>query len=319
MSERTTTATRGARETAAPRTTTAVQWVLGVSLAMYFVQLTLLKASDLQQMFGVDAQAVGRHWWSVGTYLFVHAGFWSLALNLYTLWLFGPRLEARWGTREFVRFAFVCAVGGWMAHLLLVPSGTLLIGSTALVLGVLLAYATTWPTEELVAFGVWPVSTRWFILMVSVLIVTSGALLDDGRGAAMAHLGGLIAGWLYLRAVSSVDLERLRQGVSPIPETDDDAMPRAVPKTMPRSQEHREQPRSHIDDVVAQSNASVAPSMTPPARARRPVRRAPASDAQIERPTLDNILDKISASGLESLLPEERAILDAASRRLREP
>jgi membrane associated rhomboid family serine protease len=317
VSERTTTASVGAPGTAAPRTTTAVQWFVGLSVAMYFLQRTVITAADLQQAFGVDAQAVGRHWWSIVTYPFVHASFATLALNLYLLWLFAPRLESRWGTREFVRFIFVCGVGGWAAHLLLVSAGTLMVGSTAIVLGVLLAYATLWPTEELLVFGAWPVSTRWFVLGVALLTATAGALFEDGGSASFAHLGGFMAARLYLRAVASVDLERLRQGVSPVAEVAEDEMPRAVPKSMPRS---HERPRSQdarspsIDEVVAQSNA-VPVHRAPPSRARRMPRAAPVE----ETPTLDTILDKISASGIDSLSSDERAILDAASRRLREP
>ena len=100
MSERTTPVSVEVPGKAAPRPFTAVQWFLGVSVAAYFLQRTVITAADLQEAFGVDTQAVSRHWWSIVTYPFVHAGVWTLALNLYTLWFFAPRLEARWGTRR---------------------------------------------------------------------------------------------------------------------------------------------------------------------------------------------------------------------------
>jgi membrane associated rhomboid family serine protease len=309
VSERTSTTALGAHESTARQSTTAVQWTLGLSLAVSFVQLTVLQPTDVAQALGVNAQDVGRHWWSVITYAFVHVGFWNLALNLYTLWLFGQRVESRWGTREFVRFGTVCAIGGWMAHLLLVPAPLLLLGSSAVVLGVLLAYATLWPDEVLLAFGVWPISTRWFILGVALLNVASGVMLDGG-GAYVAHVGGLVAGWLYLRAVGSVSLDRMRDRVSPVPDAPEDELPRAVPRSAPRSRVRADE---DIDDAVAQSNAA------PPARARRSVRRPTLTETgNGDAPTLDTILDKISSSGLESLSAAERAILDAASRRLRD-
>lgn len=283
---------------------TVVPWVLALMMVVAFAQLTLLRPVDVAQALGVNAQDVGRHWWTVVTYPLVHTGFWPLALNGYTLWLFGPRVEARWGAREFARYGIVATIGGWMAHLLFVPAPTLLLGASALVLGVLLAYATLWPEEVLLIFGVWPVSMRWFILSVALLNLTSGALLDAAGGSYLAHAGGLVAGWLYLRAVGAVDLDRMRQSVSAVPEIAEDEMPRAVPKTSPTS---RARAAEEIDDVVARANA--AP------RGARPAGQVPPPAV----PTLDGILDKISASGIASLSPTERAILDAASRRMREP
>jgi len=292
----------------APRLTPTVQWLLALSAAVYFVQLTVFTPEDVQRALGFSADAIGSRWWTIGTFNFVHGSFWHVALNVYTLWLFGPRVEAEWGSREFLRF-FVCAgLGGWFAHLAFVGGGTLLIGSSAAVFGVMLAYATLWPDERVQLFGVISTSVRWLVLCVGLtnliigMRVTAGA---DGAISYLAHLGGLAAAWLYLRASASVNLDNVRQGVSPVPDEPEDTPPRAIPRTLPRS---RAREREDIDDVVARSNAATVQE----SRSR-----------QIEgsaRPiavNLDEVLEKISASGIESLTPAERALLDDASRRLR--
>jgi membrane associated rhomboid family serine protease len=299
-----------------PGTTSVVRWGIGLTLALYFLQRTVVTAADLQQAFGVDAGATARHWWSIVTYPFVHAGFWELALNLYTLWVFGTRLEARWGSREFLRLAVVCAVGGWIAHMLFVPSGSVLIGSTSVVLGVLLAYARQWPTEEVALFGAWPVQMRWLTFVVALTVLANGVwATESGDGASLAHVGGFVAAWLYLRAVSSVDLDRLRHGVSAVPDLPDDAMPRAVPKSPLRPQDPTydrsyERPYQRLNERPRSQDA--------PARVAR-TRPVTSTANAAAAPTLDTILDKISAMGIESLSSDERAFLDAASRRLREP
>ena len=95
----------------APRITPAVQWLIAINVAVYFVQLAILKPGDVQLALGFQTKNLGHQWWTIGTYMFVHAGFWHLALNMYTLWLFGPRIEWKWGAREFTALLFVLRIG----------------------------------------------------------------------------------------------------------------------------------------------------------------------------------------------------------------
>jgi membrane associated rhomboid family serine protease len=291
----------------APRLMSAVQWLIAVNVFVYFVQLTVLKPGDVQGALGFQTKDLGHQWWTIGTYMFVHGGFWHLALNMYTLWLFGPRVERKWGAREFLRFYLFCGLGGWFAHLVFVPGDTLLIGASAAVFGVMLAYASLWPDEQLFVFGVIPTTVRWLVIFVGVLNILGGITTTGAQSgvAYLAHAGGLAAGWLYLRMTAAVNLSRLRQGVSPVPDEPEDTPPRAVPRTLPRS---RARERDNIDDVVARSNAVVAKRTTSPRAIREP---------QAELAALDQVLDKISAHGLGSLTSEERRLLSEESKRRR--
>jgi membrane associated rhomboid family serine protease len=284
-----------------------VQWLIAVNVFVYFVQLTVLKPGDVQGALGFQTKDLGHQWWTIGTYMFVHGGFWHLALNMYTLWLFGPRVERKWGAREFLRFYLFCGLGGWFAHLVFVPGDTLLIGASAAVFGVMLAYASLWPDEQLFVFGVIPTTVRWLVIFVGVLNILGGITTTGAQSgvAYLAHAGGLAAGWLYLRMTAAVNLSRLRQGVSPVPDEPEDTPPRAVPRTLPRS---RARERDNIDDVVARSNAVVAKRTTSPRAIREP---------QAELAALDQVLDKISAHGLGSLTSEERRLLSEESKRRR--
>ncbi|HEY2849887.1 MAG TPA: rhomboid family intramembrane serine protease [Gemmatimonadaceae bacterium] len=294
-------------EEPAPRITPVVQWLIAINVFVYFIQLTLLKSGDVQSALGFQTKNLGHQWWTIGTYMFVHGGFWHLALNMYTLWLFGPRVEWKWGGREFLRFYLFCGLGGWFAHLAFVPGDSLLIGASAAVFGVMLAYALLWPNEQIFLFGVIPTTVRWLVIFVGVLNIVGGVTMDGSQGgvAYFAHAGGLAAGWLYIRMTASVSLNRFRSGVLPVPDEPEDVPPRAVPRALPRS---RARERENIDDVVARSNAAVAKHAPAPRAGRGP---------QAELTTLDQLLDKISARGLESLTPEERRLLVEESKRRR--
>ncbi len=299
-----------APEESASRVTSAVQWLIAASVFVYFIQLAVLNPADVQATLGFQTKDLGHQWWTIGTYLFVNGGFWQLALNMYALWLFGPRLEAKWGSREFVRFFLFCGLGGWFAHLVFVPGESILLSASSAVFGVMLASAALWPDEQLFVFGVIPTTVRWLVIFLGVLNIVGGVTATGAQGgiAYLAHVGGLGAAWLYLHMTASATIDRLRQGVSPVPDEPEDVPPRAVPRAMPRTRA-RERERDNIDDVVARSNEAVSKRTSASPRAERA--------KQTELTALDQVLDKISAKGLDSLTSEERRLLSEESKRRR--
>ena len=292
-------------DTERPRLTPAVQWLIAINVAIYFLQSTVVLPADMQNALGFKAVDFGNQsYWTIFTYMFVHGGLWHLAVNMYSLWLFGPRVEHAWSAREFTRFYVICGLGGWFAHLLFVRN-SLLIGASAAVLGVMLAYAMRWPDDEIHLFGVIPLKVKWLVAIMALVDLVSGMTGRDTGVAYMAHLGGLAAGWLYLRTSSVTSIDRLRQRVSQIPDVPDET-PRAIPRSMPRSREKTQE----VDEIVAKSKAVMA---------RRPVAPVPVQPKPAPRTTdeLDLVLDKISQQGLDSLTSDERRLLEEMSKRLR--
>jgi rhomboid family protein len=287
------------------RITPAVAWLLAINIGVYFVQLTIFGERNVFSALGFASAEMPAGWWTIATYMFVHAGLAHLAFNMFALWTFGPRVEAEWGTRGFTAFYLWSGLGGALTHLILVRSGVL-VGASAAVYGVMLAFAIRWPDEEVLVFGIIPMKTKWFVAwMVAINLVLAMAAQRGGLGsgiAAIAHLGGLLFAWVYIKGPGSGGIERFRRRVAAVPD-DQDEMPRAVPKPQPRT---REGSVSRTDAVVAKSMA-VTPKLLPPKVDSRK-RRAE---------ELNRVLDKISQSGVQSLSPDERTILERFSRELR--
>lgn len=294
-------------ETERPRLTKAVQWLIAINVAIHFLQLTVFGAQNMLPALGFESRDLSGSWWTIGTYMFVHGGFWHLGLNVYMLWLFGPRVERAWSAGEFTRFYILCGLGGWFFHLLFARDA-LLVGSSAAVLGVTLAFATRWPQGEIHLFGLMPLKVKWLVVLLVGANLIAG-MRESGSGVAyLAHLGGLVAAWLYLRTSSASaggGLDKLKQRVSPKPDTPDEP-PRAIPRSMPRAREKG----NEIDEIIARSSAAVA---------RRPAPRAPRAEPKEEQrmSELDLVLDKISEQGIESLTLDERRLLEERSRELR--
>ena len=296
-----------------PRVTPAVQWLIAANVGVYFLQVTLLGADNVFGALGLDPARFPGTWWTIATYMFVHGGLWHLAFNMLSLWMFGPRIEQAWGPRAFLYFYMWCGIGGGIAHMLL--DGTAgLVGASAAIMGVLLAYALRWPDDEVFLFGVIPMKTRWLVVWLALLNLAMGvSSTRGGNGIAwFAHLGGLAFGWVYLRVSAFGGLDNFRRWVSPAPDEPEDAF-RAVPRVRPRNRDRGDRAEG-IDEVVAKSNAIAA----------KPVRHAivPRTEKDSTRSSADQlnmVLDKISKHGIESLTSEELRVLEEMSRKLRGP
>ena len=287
------------------RITPAVAWLLAINVGVFFLQLAVFGESNVFRALGFDSVAMPAGWWTMATYMFVHAGLAHLAFNMFALWTFGPRVEAEWSTRGFTAFYLWCGLGGALTHLILVRSGVL-VGASAAVYGVMLAFAVRWPDEEVFVFGIIPMKTKWFVGWMVVANLALAMAAQGGSGgtsiAAVAHLGGLAFAWIYIKGPGSGGIERFRRRVAAVPDEPDE-MPRAVPKPQPRT---RDSSLSRTDAVVAKSRA-VTPKLLPP----------PGDTRKRRAEELNRVLDKISQSGVESLSADERTILERFSRELR--
>lgn len=286
-----------------------MHWLIGLCVAVFFVQETVV---NQQLVSGALGYATGdlerRQLWKLVTYMFVHGNFMHLALNMITFWIFGPRVERAWGSSTFTWFYLWCGLGGLLFHNMVGGNGVL-IGASAAILGVAVAYASRWPDEEVMLFAMVPMKVKWFVgFMIALNLVMMYVARDaEGGTAWAAHTGGIAAAWLYMRLPTSQSLDRLRRRIAPAPEYGDDP-PRAVPKTSSRPRERE------VDDIVAQSKAAVARVRPAAPAASPPAAPAPAVSAS----AVDVVLDKIAAQGLESLTPAERLVLEEMSRRLRD-
>ena len=288
----------------------AVRAIVSVAAALFFLQITVVAPSDVEAALGFASRDLGHRWWTVATFTFVHADFWPLALNLAAIGVFGGALERMWGASEFVRYYALCALGAWLAHVTFVSGDITLSGAAGPAIGITLAYAAQSRNAQYFKVGSIAMPAGWLAALATFGILAAGVTAASPAAAAayLAHAGGLVAGWAYLRTASSINLGRFRDSVSPVPDEPDDMPPRAIPRGQPKA------PRGE-DDIVARSNAAVARE----AASQHAVSSA-VTDVREVTPLnpLNQLLDKISAHGIESLTADERKLLDDVSRRLRD-
>jgi len=138
--------------------------------------------------------------WQGVTYMFLHGGFFHLAINMYILWMFGRELEYLWGTKEFYKYYFICGIGAAFIYSLFNMNSTIpVVGASGAVFGILLAFGMTFPRTKLIIFPLLiPIDAKYAVWIFGVLEFLY--LLEGGGNVAhLAHLGGLALGYLYLR------------------------------------------------------------------------------------------------------------------------
>src|SRR5438874_9063279 len=211
-----------------PRMTRAVQWLLALNIGIYFLQLTLFGSDAVYRALALDPARFPTAWWTIGTYMFVHTWLAHLAFNMFTLWMFGPRLEQKWGSRNFLQFYLWCGLGGAVAHLVFAQHSAV-IGASGAISGVLVAYALRWPDEEVYLFGVIPMKSRWLVAAMLAMNIVF-ALSPSSRIDWTAHVGGMAFGWIFLKLYAMGGFKGGRAWGSPFQESWE-AMPVACPRT----------------------------------------------------------------------------------------
>lgn len=226
--------------------------------------------------------------WGLITYMFVHGSFWHLFINMLVLFFFGPPLESTWGSREFIKYYLIAGLGGAALSFVFAFDASI-IGASAAVYGIMLAFAMNWPDAPIYIWGIFPIKAKWLVTIffgISFIYAVTGS---GGNTAHFAHLGGVLSGFLYLKMSdrvamhSSGTLKRMKKRVSRF------SKPRLT--ILPKDQEEDGGSR------------------------RRPPRRPRDEERMLDE--VDRLLDKISTQGLSSLTDKEKRLLDDMSRKYR--
>ena len=139
--------------------------------------------------------------WRLVTYQFLHAGFTHLLFNMYSLWLFGRMVEAALGKRRFVTLYLVSGVlGGALFFLANWNSGAVCVGASGACFGVMVAAAMAFPHSRFMLL-LPPIPMKlWVMVVIYCGLEIYYQLVGMNNGIAhLAHLGGALGGFLYMR------------------------------------------------------------------------------------------------------------------------
>jgi membrane associated rhomboid family serine protease len=175
--------------------------------------------------------------WQLLSYAFLHGSFSHLIFNMLGLWMFGAELERLWGHQRYWQLLLASALTAAGAQLLLtyaMGSHVPTVGASGAVYGLLLAYALMFPRRQFDLVGFLPmalvmipgqifytIGVVLFVLLLTnrqavpirpipipalTMVMIYGAIelvlgvaYSRSGIAHIAHLGGMLGGWLMIR------------------------------------------------------------------------------------------------------------------------
>ncbi len=194
--------------------TSMLTWMVCALIAAFVLQL----ATSSWDLFPLERLLVltpaglrhGRVW-TLLTYVLMHGGILHLLFNCLSLYLIGRELIGPLGSVRFLGLSLSAALLGalfWFAcHFN--QGGLVLLGASGIVAGLFVVFACLFPEQDVtfLAFYVLPITVKpkllaWILLGVELVGFLFGELPRGGfdQGIAhSAHLGGMLAGWLFYR------------------------------------------------------------------------------------------------------------------------
>ena len=222
--------------------------------------------------------------WTLITFNFFHFGFFHLIFNLLVLH-FAGRLFSTYFTDKQLFGVYI--LGGIFSGLtfvlsyIIIGKAGLLIGASGAIMAILLS-ATTYAPFMLLRIPLIGIVKLWHVTFV-ILLIDLLQLPLNNTGGHIAHLGGALFGFLYIKLLQSgTDLSK---GISIIIDFFSNLF--KPKKKTPFKKVHRNTTKKAVNSF---------------------------SEKDITQQQIDDILDKISKSGYDSLTKEEKEFLFKAGK-----
>ncbi len=268
----------------------AIRTIIAINTVVFVIQwfLSATIGIRLDLLFGLDSEsyAVVFQPWRVITYMFLHStqSIWHYLFNMLMLWWIGSPVEQQIGPRNFTTLYLGSGICGALVDVILTLFGypTLVIGASGAVYGIMVAFAFLNPRIPVSFFFLPPIEARYLVggfILLNVLFLGAG-----DNVARIVHLGGALGGYLLMKArANGTDL-------SLVPRYFEYLYMKFKPKGSPSSSK---KPKNKKMSIV--SDAEII--------------------EEVDQSELDEILEKISKSGYDSLSKEEKRKLFELSKK----
>lgn len=188
-----------------------VKWLLISNIALFLLYFFAVQFGfgAIFYPFGlIPGQVLGGFAvWQLVTYMFLHDpyGFSHILFNMLTLWMFGRDLEHDWGRRAFLKYYFLCGIGAGICvvigNALFGTLNTRTIGASGAIYGLLLAFGVLYPDREVLLSFLFPIKAKYFVMIIGAIAFLSSVGASGSGVSHVAHLGGMIFGYGYLRGI----------------------------------------------------------------------------------------------------------------------
>ena len=169
---------------------TAVMPIIILNIVFFVLQMTL--GISFTNSFMLVSGDVFARPWILLTHMFLHGGVNHLLFNMYALFIFGPMLEQRIGTR---RFLLIYLASGIIAAFISSFFYKFSLGASGAIMGMIGTLIILMPDLGMLLFFMIPMPL-WIAGVIYAFIDIFGVFFPSGIGN-IAHLVGMGTGLLY--------------------------------------------------------------------------------------------------------------------------
>lgn len=246
--------------------------------------------TDYISYFGAFMPRVPLEIWRYVTYMFIHVDFMHFFFNMLMLWMFGSEVAEWMGTRHFVSMYFFCGIFAALFSFFMCLLGLTnnpIIGASGALMGIFVAYYKFFPDRMILMFFIIPMRIKhamWVMIALDIFFANSGDMI-----AHFAHLGGVVAGFLYMALYQNSSNNSLLSGLSRL-------FSRNAGKFSGRSSGGRSYEKENAEEPEVLEGEVFYVD---------------------EQKRMDDILRKVEREGIQSLTESEREFLLRAGDKLR--
>lgn len=246
--------------------------------------------TDYISYFGAFMPRVPLELWRYVTYMFIHVDFMHFFFNMLMLWMFGSEVAEWMGTRHFVSMYFFCGIFAALFSFFMCLLGLTnnpIIGASGALMGIFVAYYKFFPERMLLMFFIIPMKIKhamWVMIALDIFFANSGDMI-----AHFAHLGGVVAGFLYMALYQNSPNGSLLSGLSRLFSRNTDKFSGRSSSGSSYEGDNAEEPEVLEGEVFYVD----------------------------EQKRMDDILRKVEREGIQSLTESEREFLLRAGDKLR--
>jgi membrane associated rhomboid family serine protease len=264
---------------------------LGLFLTVQIVRIALF-LSNSYELFGgfldylavpANLEVLGRRPWTLVTYMFLHVDFIHILMNLLWLYWFGTIFIQELGVKKLLSTYILGGLSGGLLYVIFynifpvfepVKAASIALGASASVMAVVVATATYQPERRMNLIFIGPVKIVYIALLM--FIFTSMVDFSVNTGGKIAHIGGAMMGFFFARYY-----KRGRD----ISKGFDRMMDKMATWFKPGKEKLKVSYKRSADDIEYNKQKAT------------------------EQKEIDEILDKISKAGYDSLTDREKELL----------
>jgi len=170
--------------------------ILGVTVAMYFIQLAVRSLTGVQlvEFYGmkINEYIIAGEVWRLITPVLLHGSILHILFNMYALYAIGRGLEIQFGNARFLLLYLVTAFTGNVLSFLITPNPSL--GASTAIFGIVAAEGVfIYQNRELFGGNARALLSNTFLIVFLNLAMGATTTGIDNWG----HLGGLLGGFVF--------------------------------------------------------------------------------------------------------------------------